>query len=75
MASPKLPSLERPCYDCGSTLVGRHTKLCDLAGPRDRLDLPAKNHGVQHWDGTDAIDSRTHEQAVADCRAYQAAHD
>lgn len=43
-------SPENPCYDCGSTIAGHHTKLCDLAAPDDKMDLPAKP-GTQYWTG------------------------
>jgi hypothetical protein len=39
-----------PCYDCGSTIFLHHTKLCELAEPNAKHDLPAKP-GSQHWTG------------------------
>ena len=39
-----------PCYDCGSTIFLHHTKLCDLAEPNAKHDLPARP-GSQHWTG------------------------
>ena len=39
-----------PCYDCGSTIFLHHTKLCELAEPNAKHDLPSKP-GSQHWTG------------------------
>lgn len=36
------------CYDCGSTLTGHHTPLCDMAEKGDQKDLPAVK-GTQYW--------------------------
>jgi len=36
------------CYDCGSTIKGHHTPSCDMAGKRDKRDLPEKP-GTQWW--------------------------
>lgn len=39
-----------PCYDCGSTIPGHHTALCDFA-PEDAVrDLPS-HPDTQHWTG------------------------
>lgn len=43
-----LPNAEHPCYDCGSTVIGHHTALCDLAPDDAVLDLPSRP-GTQHW--------------------------
>lgn len=46
-----LPNSEdNPCYDCGSTIAGHHTSLCDFAEAGDILDLPHAE-GCQHWTG------------------------
>lgn len=37
------------CYDCGSTILKHHTKLCDLSEKNDILDLPHIS-GTQYWD-------------------------
>ena len=42
--------MPRPCYDCGSTIAGHHTPLCEMAEPGDEKDLPQKK-GTQHWTG------------------------
>jgi hypothetical protein len=39
-----------PCYDCGSRIFLHHTKLCELAEPNAKHDLPSKP-GSQHWTG------------------------
>ena len=39
------------CYDCGSTISGHHTRLCDLAGPNAIRDLPSKRPDSAHWSG------------------------
>ena len=44
------PTDNYPCYDCGSTIFLHHTKLCDLAEPNAKHDLPARP-GSQHWTG------------------------
>jgi hypothetical protein len=44
------PTEDYPCYDCGSTIFLHHTKLCDLAEPNAKRDLPAKP-GSQVWTG------------------------
>ena len=38
------------CYDCGSTIVGHHTELCDMCceDEGDVRDLPAQE-GTQWW--------------------------
>lgn len=48
----KRPDRERAhaCYDCGSTIPGRHTPLCGLAGENDARDLP-QTPGTQWWTG------------------------
>lgn len=38
------------CWDCGSTIPGRHTALCDLTDETDVKDLPCKP-GTQWWTG------------------------
>lgn len=38
------------CWDCGSTIEGHHTALCDMADAGDILDLPAQP-GTQWWTG------------------------
>lgn len=38
------------CYDCGSTIPGRHTPLCDLAPKNAIRDLP-QQPGTQWWAG------------------------
>ena len=43
-------SKTNPCYDCGSTIAGHHTALCDMAGKDDKMDLPARPNS-QHWTG------------------------
>ena len=44
------PTDNYPCYDCGSTIFLHHTKLCELAEPNAKHDLPSKP-GSQHWTG------------------------
>jgi hypothetical protein len=44
------PEDNYPCYDCGSTILGHHTKLCDLAEEWAIHDLPAQP-GTQYWTG------------------------
>jgi len=44
------PTDNYPCYDCGSTIFLHHTKLCELAEPNAKHDLPARP-GSQHWTG------------------------
>lgn len=36
------PQPGHACYDCGSTVPGHHSELCDLTGPGDVKDLPAE---------------------------------
>lgn len=38
------------CYDCGSTIQGHHTAMCDLAGVGEKHDLPSKPKS-HHWTG------------------------
>lgn len=38
----------KACYDCGSTLDGHHTKLCDLAPKNAVRNLPAVK-GTHYW--------------------------
>jgi hypothetical protein len=38
------------CWDCGSTIPGHHTPLCDLAEEGDVRDLP-QQPGTQWWTG------------------------
>ena len=45
-----MPKVSDMCYDCGSTISGHHTPLCDFTSSDDVLDLPAKD-GSQHWTG------------------------
>jgi uncharacterized small protein (DUF1192 family) len=42
------PEANYPCWDCGSTILGHHTKLCDLAEEWAIRDLPAEP-GTQYW--------------------------
>jgi hypothetical protein len=44
------PTEDYPCWDCGSTIFLHHTKLCDLAEPNAKRDLPAEP-GTQYWTG------------------------
>lgn len=44
------PNKSEPCYDCGSTIPGHHTTICDLTGNGDIKDLPRKL-GTQYWIG------------------------
>jgi len=37
-----------PCYDCGSTIKGHHTTICEMAWPGDVKDLPCQP-GTQYW--------------------------
>jgi hypothetical protein len=39
-----------PCYDCGSTILGHHTRLCDLAEDWAIRDLPSLLNS-QYWTG------------------------
>jgi hypothetical protein len=39
-----------PCYDCGSTIMGHHTRLCDLAEDWAVRDLPSLLNS-QYWTG------------------------
>jgi len=39
-----------PCYDCGSTIMGHHTRLCDLAEDWAVRDLPSLPNS-QYWTG------------------------
>jgi hypothetical protein len=39
-----------PCYDCGSTILGHHTQLCDLAEDWAVRDLPSLPNS-QYWTG------------------------
>ncbi|MGW8179403.1 MAG: hypothetical protein ACWGQW_11685 [bacterium] len=39
------------CYDCGSTIPGHHTELCDFADESDIRDLPSKDFPKQAWNG------------------------
>lgn len=39
-----------PCYDCGSTILGHHTRLCELAEDWAIRDLPSLPNS-QHWTG------------------------
>lgn len=48
MSKKSWPSKKDPCYDCGSTIPGHHTKLCDFVEKGDVLDLPAVP-GTQWW--------------------------
>ncbi len=41
---------DNTCYDCGSTIAGHHTPLCDMAWPGSKMDLPAIL-GTQWWIG------------------------
>lgn len=36
------------CYDCGSTIKGHHTPLCEMVGKGEKRDLPAVP-GTQWW--------------------------
>lgn len=38
------------CWDCGSTIPGHHTQLCEMAEMDTIRDLPAKP-GTQWWTG------------------------
>lgn len=38
------------CWDCGSTIEGHHTQLCEMAGSDDARDLPSQP-GTQWWTG------------------------
>ena len=40
------------CYDCGSTIEGHHTELCEMAEDNAVRDLPA-HPGTQWW--TEAV--------------------
>lgn len=40
------------CYDCGSTIEGHHTELCEMAEDDAVRDLPA-HPGTQWW--TEAV--------------------
>ena len=42
------PNENDPCWDCGSTIPGHHTELCDLAPEGAVRDLPAVP-GTQYW--------------------------
>lgn len=44
------PNRQDPCYDCGSTIPGHHTTICDLHGGQTR-DLPCIP-GTQYWTET-----------------------
>lgn len=50
------PNAKEPCYDCGSTIPGHHSDLCDLTGPGDKKDLEScgnRRPGCpQAWIGT-----------------------
>jgi hypothetical protein len=39
-----------PCYDCGSTIMGHHTRLCELAEDWAVRDLPSLPNS-QYWTG------------------------
>jgi hypothetical protein len=39
-----------PCYDCGSTILGHHTRLCELAEDWAVRDLPSLPRS-QYWTG------------------------
>jgi len=43
------PNNRDRCYDCGSTIPGHHTPLCEMAPEGAVRDLPAKP-GTQWWD-------------------------
>ncbi len=45
-----MPIPNDKCYDCGSTIDGHHTALCDFAEKGDILDLPMQA-GTQWWTG------------------------
>ncbi len=55
----ELPNFEFPCYDCGSTVPGHHSTLCDIAEDQQR-DLPCMKdlhptfHCPQSWIGSGA---------------------
>lgn len=40
--------INKACWDCGSTIKGHHTPLCEFAQFGDKLDLPAIP-GTQWW--------------------------
>lgn len=50
------PNANEPCYDCGSTIPGHHSNLCDLSSPGDKKDLEScgnRRPGCpQAWIGT-----------------------
>lgn len=39
------------CWDCGSTIEGRHTALCETAEEGAVMDLPMQP-GTQWWTGS-----------------------
>lgn len=52
------PNKMKPCYDCGSTIKGHHTFLCEFVRKRDRRDLPA-SPGTQWWNKKPPIKAST----------------
>jgi hypothetical protein len=48
--SGERPEDNYPCYDCGSTILGHHTKLCELVEDWAIRDLP-NVPGKQWWTG------------------------
>jgi len=45
------PTKKDPCFDCGSTIPGHHTPLCEMGEGREVVrDLPAEP-GTQYWTG------------------------
>ncbi len=51
------------CYDCGSTLAGHHTSLCEFASPNDARDLPALK-GTQWWNEQPPIVVKENEVSI-----------